>query len=671
MSRGDTAVVIGVDVGGTFTDAVAVLAGAIVTEKVVTSERQEDGVLQACSEILSRLGRDVSKATVIVHGSTIATNALLERRGGRTAFVGTEGFRDLLWLARQARPSLYRLCEAPPAPVVEREWCFEVPERMGPEGVIRPLDEAAVRRLGSKLSRLDGLEAVAICLLFSFVDPRHEERTAEILRELLPGVFVVASHELLPEVREYERATTVALDAYVGSPTRRYLASLGEGLLERGLPDPLIMLSSGGVAQLEQAAAHPAGMMLSGPAGGVVAARMIAEKGGHLPSIGLDMGGTSCDVFFLGGDDAQITVERKVAGLPLRLPMLDIHTVSAGGGSVAWVDSGGALRVGPQSAGAWPGPACYGRGGTEATVTDATLVLGYLPSDREIAGHMRLDVKQAEAVLGRLAEAAGYDTPLEAAEGVYEVATHEVVRALHVVSVERGRDPELCTVIAFGGAGPVHACAVADLLGSSRVVCVRAGGVLCALGLALADQRVDRSLSVLRPLTSFDREALAAEISRVAGTGEEGDISCAADLRYRGQSFELTVPFAFGAPPAEVEAAFHQLHDLRYGHAHRDWPVEVVTLRAWRTSEGAGATLLPDALFSNGVRPVPEERPSREIRWQGKTVLATVVDGARASDGITVSGPAIVEFAESTCVLPEGWGGTTDENGFFVLSRGA
>jgi len=671
MSDRDTAVVIGVDVGGTFTDAVGILPDGIVTQKVVTSERQEDGVLQACSEILSRLGRGASESTVIVHGSTVATNALLERRGARTAFVATEGFRDLLWLGRQARPSLYRLCEAPPAPVVEREWCFEVPERVGPDGVIRPLDEAAVRGLGSELSLLEGLEAVAICFLFSFVDPSHEERTAEILRELLPEVFVVASHELLPELREYERATTVTLDAYVGPPTRRYLASLGGGLRESGLPEPLIMLSSGGVAELEQASAHPAGMMLSGPAGGVIAARLIAEKGGHLPAIGLDMGGTSCDVFFLGDDDAQITVERKVAGLPLRLPMLDIHTVSAGGGSVAWVDSGGALRVGPRSAGAWPGPACYGRGGTEATVTDATLVLGYLPRDRGIAGHMRLDVAEAEAALGRLAEAAGYDTPQEAAEGVYEVATHEVVRALHVVSVERGHDPEQCTVIAFGGAGPVHACAVADLLGASRVVFVRAGGVLCALGLALADQRVDRSLSVLRPLASFDRETLAAAISRVAGTGEESGISCAADLRYKGQSFELTVPFAFGAPPSKVEAAFHQLHDLRYGHAHRDWPVEVVTLRAWRTSEGAGATLSPDALLSSGARPVPEKRPSREIRWQGETVLATVVDGARASDGITVSGPAIVEFAESTCVLPEGWSGTTDENGFFVLSRGA
>ncbi|HYM63345.1 MAG TPA: hydantoinase/oxoprolinase family protein [Gaiellaceae bacterium] len=670
-SGADTALVIGIDVGGTFTDAVGILPDGVVTEKVITTERQEDGVLQACSEILSRLGPDGSEGAGIVHGSTVATNALLERRGARTAFVATEGFRDLLWLGRQARPSLYRLCEAPPTPVVEREWCFEVPERVGPEGVIRPLDEAAVRRLGSELARLEGLEAVAICLLFSFVDPSHEERTAEILRELLPDVFVVASHELLPEVREYERATTVALDAYVGPPARRYLANLSAGLRESGLPDPLIMLSSGGVTQLEQAAAHPAGMMLSGPAGGVVAARLIAEKGGHLPAIGLDMGGTSCDVFFLGDDDAQITVERKVAGLPLRLPMVDIHTVSAGGGSVAWVDSGGALRVGPRSAGAWPGPACYGRGGTEVTVTDAALVLGYLPSDHEIAGHMHLDVASAEAALSRLAEAAGYLTSQEAAEGVYEVATHEVVRALHVVSVERGHDPEQCTVIAFGGAGPVHACAVADLLGSPRVVCVRAGGVLCALGLALADQRVDRSLSVLRPLASFDRETLAAVVRRVAGTGEEDGISCAADLRYRGQSFELTVPFAFGAPPAKLEAAFHQLHDLRYGHAHQDWPVEVVTLRAWRTSEGAGATLSPDALFSNGLRPVPEERPAREIRWNGKTVLATVVDGGRAWGATALTGPAIVEFAESTCVVPAGWSGATDENGFFVLSRGA
>ena len=446
---------LGIDVGGTFTDAVLVSADRMVTAKVLSTARQEEGVVAAAREVLERAGVEPGDVTHFVHGSTVATNALLERRLARTALVTTKGFRDLLFLGRQARPSLYRLHEAPTPPVVERRHCVEVDERMGPDGVIRELDEASVERAARRLARAR-VEAVAVCLLFAFRDPAHEARVAEMLRDALPDAFVVASHEVAAEVREFERATTATVDAALGPPTGRYLSRLREATEEAGLPEPHVMLSSGGVATLEQAAEHPAAMLLSGPAGGAVAARIVAEP----PALGFDMGGTSCDTFFLaeGGTESELTVQREVAGLPVRLPMVDIHTVSAGGGSIAWVDSGGALRVGPQSAGADPGPACYGRGGEQPTVTDANLILGRLPAESPIAADLKLDVDAARAAL----ESLGIGSAEEAAEGVVAVAVNAMVQALRVVSVERGHDPAGASLLAFGGAGPLHACELAD-----------------------------------------------------------------------------------------------------------------------------------------------------------------------------------------------------------------
>ena len=390
---------LGVDVGGTFTDAVLVGPDGMTTAKVLSTPSQEEGVVAAAREVLERAGVEPGAVTHFVHGSTVATNALLERRLARTALVTTKGFRDLLFLGRQARPSLYRLHEAPTPPVVKRRLCVEVDERMGPAGVLRALDEESVHRAARRLAR-ERAEAVAVCLLFAFLDPAHEARVAEILRAALPDAFVVASHEVAAEVREFERATTATVDAALGPPTGRYLGRLRAATAAAGLPEPHVMLSSGGVATLEQAAAHPAAMLLSGPAGGAVAARIVADP----PALGFDMGGTSCDTFFLaeGGGESELTVDRRVAGLPVRLPMVDIHTVSAGGGSIAWIDSGGALRVGPHSAGADPGPACYGRGGTEPTVTDANLVLGRLPAESPIAAGLRLDVGAARAALETL-----------------------------------------------------------------------------------------------------------------------------------------------------------------------------------------------------------------------------------------------------------------------------
>ncbi len=654
-------VALGIDVGGTFTDAVAVTADGIATAKVLTTRDQDDGVLAAARDVLEQVGAGADAVDGFVHGSTIPTNALLERRLGRTAFVTTVGFRDLLWLGRQTRPLLYRPCVHPPEPVVPRSRCFEVEERVGPDGVIVPLDASSVERVADRLARLR-VEAVAVCLLFSFVDPSHEQQVAEILRRRLRDAVVVASHEVAAEVREFERATTVAVDAALASSTRRYLRRLAAKSLDAGLPEPQVMLSSGGVARLEQAAAHPATMLLSGPAGGAVAARLVAGLDDDFPALGFDMGGTSCDTFMLeDAGEAAVSVDRRVAGLPIRLPMVDIHTVSAGGGSIAWIDAGGALRVGPESAGAAPGPVCYGRGGTRPTVTDADLVLGYLPADRPIAGGLMLDRARAEAALGRLARDAGYASPLEAAEGVVAVAVSELVRAVRVVSVERGHDPAHATLIAFGGAGPMHACALAGQLGAVRVVCSGTSGVLSALGLAAAEQRSDYARSLLRPLATLDAATLARAVEELAASGKGDELRCHVDLRYAGQSFELMVPFAPGEDPAALVARFHSEHERRYGHAAPDAPVELVTLRVSVVRPGPAVTLAqPHA--GDGT-------PSgmREIRVAGDTVAAAVYAEHALVPGLDLETPAIVEYAETTCLVPPGWSAHVDRHGLLRL----
>ena len=367
---------IGVDIGGTFTDVVVVDRGRVTTAKVSsTPDDPSRGMIQGIGEALDAAGIAPGSVASLSHGTTVATNALLERSGARTGLVTTRGFADVLELARQARPHLYRPCRDRPRPLPE--LTAEVDERLSPAGVIRRLDPESVAAAARRLRRA-GVDAVAVCLLHSYADPRHEQRVAAALRRELPHAFVVASHEIAAEYREYERASTVSVDAYLGPPAARYLRRLGEGLAEGGLPEPLLMQSSGGLCSLDEAAAHPAHLLLSGPAGGVAA--VIA--GGARDLVAFDMGGTSCDVSLIRGGVAGRSTERMVAGLPVRLPMLDIHTVGAGGGSIAWIDEGGALRVGPRSAGADPGPACYGRGGELPTVTDANLVLGCFAASR-------------------------------------------------------------------------------------------------------------------------------------------------------------------------------------------------------------------------------------------------------------------------------------------------
>jgi N-methylhydantoinase A len=570
-------VVLGVDVGGTFTDAVLLGDGVLRTAKVPTASRQEESVLAAAWAV----GAEGPER--FTHGTTVATNALLERKGARTAFVTTAGFEHLLHLRRQDRAHLYRLCEAHPEPLVPLDRCHGVRERMGPEGVIAPLE------LDSLPVFDDGVEAVAVCLLFSFRDPSHERAVAEELRRRLPRARVVASHEISPEFREYERASTTAVDAYLGPALAGYLEALGRAGAGAGLPEPLVMRSSGGVATLEEAAAHPALAVVSGPAAGAVGAARIARHAGVDDAISLDMGGTSTDVCLITGGEVGRATEREVAGLPLRLPTVDLQTVGAGGGSIVWRDSGGALRVGPESAGAEPGPACYGRGGTRPTVTDANLLLGRLPE--RIAGGLDLDAAAGERAF------AGID-PAEA----IEVVNAEMLRALRLVSVERAVDPRELALVAFGGAGPLHACALADELGVRTVLVPAAAGVLSAVGLAVGDERRDRVESHVRPLE---------EAGELPARGE-------ADLRYRGQAFELTVPLG-----DDLAGAFHRAHEARYGYADPGRPVELVAVRTAETRPGPPLVLPPAA-------PLEVRRPTR------------------------------IELDGATCWVPPGWVGVRD-----------
>jgi N-methylhydantoinase A len=660
---GDRRVRLGVDVGGTFTDLVALVGDELVTAKVPsTPEDQAQGVVRA----VDAGAVDAGAVAGFAHGSTVATNALLERRGARVALVTTDGFRDVLEIGRQNRPALYDLTADRPPALVPRELRFTVVERMGPDGVVTPLDEGSLARAVDALRAAD-VEAVAVCLLFAFLHPAHERRVGEALRAALPGVHVALSSEVLPEFREYERCATTVADTYLTPRLAAYLTSLAQRVGALGLPQPLVMQSSGGVAEIEAAAAHAARCVLSGPAGGVVGAAWVAGLSGDRDLLTFDMGGTSTDVAPVLGGDVQTTTGSVVAGVPIKLPMVDVHSVSAGGGSIAWVDSGGALRVGPRSAGADPGPAAYGRGGREPTVTDANLWLGYLADGAELGGEVRLRRDLAERALAGVGGRLGLDVH-RTARGIVRVADAEMIRALRVISVERGLDPREFTLVAFGGAGGMHACALAEELGVGRVLVPRAGGVLSALGLAIGDVRRDAVRPFLARLDEVDAGELEGGFAGLEerarqqfGPDAEPRLARTADLRYRGQSFELTVP---AGEPAELAGRFHAEHARRHGWSLEDEVIELVNLRLTATLPG----VKPELREPQADRtPAPaRRRASFDGHWRQVDVLAHADLGA----GSKVEGPSIVEFAEATCVVRPGWRGAVDGVGTLVLEQG-
>jgi N-methylhydantoinase A len=673
---------LGVDVGGTFTDAVLVVDGlptrpaAVYTAKVPSTPAEPSrGVLEAVHAVLAAAGAGPGEVERFAHGMTVATNALLEGRSARTALIATEGFTDLIALGRQARAHLYRLCAANPAPLAPAQLRFGAPERMTPEGPLRALDPGAARALIEELAAAEP-EAVAVALLHSYAHPEHERLLGELLAERLPAVHVSLSHELVGTFREYERAASTEVDAALSPLLGAYLRRLGAEADALGLARPAVMQSSGGLIDAEGAAAHAARTVLSGPAGGVRGALALAALAGEGDVLCFDMGGTSCDVCLIEGGRVAETAEGVVAGRPLALAMLDIHTVGAGGGSIAWRDPGGALRVGPRSAGADPGPACYGRGGEHPTVTDANLLLGRLPGAatlREpaaqrtdeapagtrraqpsgapvLAGGLTLDRDAAERAVGDLAEHLGLST-LRCAEGIVQVAEAEMLRALRTMTVERGIDPRGFALMPFGGAGPLHAAALARALGMRRILCPRASGVLCALGLAAAAPRRDAARTVLlagETLTAErlaeEREALVARASADLGAATER-VVVRYELRYRGQSFELAVEEreaeeededvrarTGGAPsPDALREAFARAHARRYGYRDDGVEVELVTIRA--SAWGAAPAL---RLAGSAEEPAPDT---------------------------TIEGPTICALPGSTLYVPAGWRGEVDALG--------
>lgn len=657
---------LGVDVGGTFTDAVLAVGGRLVTAKAPTTpEDQSEGVLAAVRAALQTAAAQTGDVRAFAHGTTVATNALLEGRGARTALVATAGFEDVVELGRQNRADLYRLCVAQPAPLVPPQRRVGARERTGPDGVLEPLTDDGLAALVERLRALEP-EAVAVCLLHAYRHPEHERAIGAALARELPDVHVSLSHAAVGTFREHERAATTEVDAALSPLLADYLRRLVDRARDAGLPRPDVMQSSGGLANVDHAGAHAAATVLSGPAGGAAGAAWAAHGAGDADALCFDMGGTSCDVCVIEGGRLRETDGRPVGGRPVALPMLDVHTVGAGGGSVAWADAGGALRVGPRSAGAQPGPAAYGQGGDEPTVTDANIVLGYLDADGSLAGGIDLDVDAARAAVRAVGARVGLDE-LACAQGIRDVANAEMVRALRVMTVQRGVDPRELVLLPFGGAGPLHAAAIADELGMRTVLCPRASGVLAALGLVISERRRDVQRSVLlagEALTADAVRDVVEELARRARDeigADDAQLRTVFALRYRGQAFELSIG-SEDVGPDVLRETFAAAHEQAYGYRDPEGEVELVTVRVTAAVPG------PDVEPSAAAAGAQSDWSRRSAIFAGERHDAAVLRGAPAP-GERVEGPAIAELPESTLVVPPGWAGAVDGAGSVRLER--
>ncbi|HZU39725.1 MAG TPA: hydantoinase/oxoprolinase family protein [Solirubrobacteraceae bacterium] len=664
---------LGVDVGGTFTDAVLASGGRLFTAKAPsTPGDQSEGVLAAVTAVLERAGAAPGEVSAFAHGMTVATNALLEGRAARTALIATEGFTDLVELGRQNRAELYRLCAARPAPLVPPELRFAAPERMTPDGALRALERPGLDALVGAVQAAE-VQSVAVVLLHSYRHPEHERAAGEALTAALPGLHVSLSHEVVGTFREFERAATTEIDAALSPLLAGYLRRLARRCARAGLPTPAIMQSNGGLIDLEAAAEHAAWTVLSGPAAGAAGAAFIAAAAGEDDVLCFDMGGTSCDVCVVEGGGVHERGGGEIAGRPLALPMVAVHTVGAGGGSIAWRDPGGALRVGPRSAGADPGPACYGRGGEEPTVTDANLVLGYLDGDVPLAGGVQLDAGAAARAVDGLAARLGLGRH-ECAEGIIRVAVAEMARALRVVTVERGIDPRGYGLLAFGGAGPLHATRIAHELGMTRILCPRASGVLAALGLVVSPWRRDAQRTVLLAGDELTAERIAAAVrelgeqARAALGDPAAGLQVSYEVRYRGQSFELAVEAGTseGTSPAELRRAFEARHRELYGYADPELELELVTLRVSALRAAPEIALAGPGPAPAAPRAAAAPRARRSAVIDGERVELEVLRGAPPA-GERVRGPAIVELPEATVLVAPGWSGQVQATGTLVL----
>ena len=636
---------IGIDVGGTFTDLVAVSLddGTARSGKVLSTPHDQSHGVEAALRSQGPAAADVAR---IVHGTTVVTNMLLERRGARVALCATRGATDLLELRRQERASLYDLAAQHPAPLVDAAHVVAVHERLVPGGVQDPLTADEAANVAEQVAAL-APEIVAVSLLHAYADAAHELRLAEAIAARLPGIDIVCSSDVLPEIREFERTATTTCEAYARPGVRRYLENLTTRIAGLGMPAPGVVSSSGGMRDARDAARHAASLALSGPAGGVAGAALVTRLAGFDRALSIDIGGTSADVGLILDGEPLVEAGGAVAGIPIALPRVLVETVSAGGGSLGWVDDGGALRVGPRSAGAVPGPVAFGRGGTQATVTDAHVALGNIRADR-MAREVRLDAEGARAAVARLAAALGA-TPERTAQAMIATADAEMARALRRVSVERGVDPRACVLVAFGGGGPLHACALADRLGMTKILVPPHAGVLSALGLAVAPERRVGLASVMRPLLDLQGDAIARLAREAAArAGSEGETQFIARMRYRGQGHELEVAFAPDETPDSMGARFARMHQQRYGFT-LELPVDVVSARCTRSSAAPALVL----------------RRQGENRWDG----GGFVDSGGTLD-TTVRGPAVIALPDATLRVADGWTARALEMGGWLLEAG-
>jgi len=685
---------IGIDIGGTFTDVALVEEGSgrMGVAKVLTTPHDfGKGVIEGIRRGLAENGIDPADVTLLSHATTVVTNALLEKKGAKAGFIATRGFRDLLELRRSSRADLYDLFQDAPAVLVPRRHRFEITERIDAQGeVVTPLAEDEIPAL-SEAIRAAGLQTVAVSFLFSFLNDSHERAVGAALRAALPDVGVFLSCEVLPEIREFERASTTAVCAYVGPLLTGYLNRLSSATTALGLPQLHVMGSSGGVFDIAEGLRMPAMAVESGPAAGVIAAALAGRQLGRPNLISFDMGGTTAKASVILGHEVTVTAEYEVGGgansrrwmhgtgHPIRVPVIDLAEVSAGGGSIAWVDPGGALKVGPQSAGADPGPAAYGAGGTRPTVTDADVVLGWLDREALLGGALPIDLAAAErAIAAGVAEPFGL-TVRNAAARIIEVVNSNMAQALRIVSVERGHDPREFSLIAFGGAGPVHAVALAEELQIPEVIIPPAPGAFSALGLVATDLKRDYAQTLYADLGSVDIARVADAFAAMERSGAamlnaaavpltQQALPRSSDLRYRRQAYELTLPVEAGPITRtsldRLAAMFHDKHEQTYGHANRGEAVQLVNLRLTAIGKRAELRLAQvsdpssarirtrDVWFaSTGFVPA-------DVHWRNGLAPATII-----------TGPAIIEAFDSTTVVPPGWAGRVDDLGYIRLTQ--
>ena len=675
---------IGIDTGGTFTDVCLVAEdGSLAIFKLSsTGHDPSEAIAAGLAAILEQEGSDATSVGYLGHGTTVATNALLEHRGALTGVLTTAGFRDLLELGRQMRPDLYDLQVDKPVPLVRRAHRFEVAERVAATGeVLHPLDCEDVRSAVRELKRA-GVESIAVCFLYSYLYPEHEHRVAEIVAEEYPGAYISLSHDAIAEFREYERLSTAVVNSYVGPLMSRYIRRLRERVSDLGVSaSPFITQSNGGIISLEVASEAPVRTVLSGPAAGVVGARRVAEAAGIKDIITFDMGGTSTDVALITTGQGSTRMQQEVAGYPIRTPMLDISTVGAGGGSIAWIDSGGHLKVGPQSAGADPGPACYGRGGESATVTDANVALGILSRDALLGGRMPIDATEADKAVDRLAHTLNL-SPEEIAQGIISLAIVNMAKAIRVISVERGFDARDYTLVAFGGAGPLHVAQLARELDIPRILVPAIPGILCAYGLLVADLRTDFSRTIVVPAVAESLDILNAGFEELTAAASEWfererierarhRLKRSIDMRYVGQNYELPVEIpdrsidAIDLPP--ILAAFHALHEQTYGYAAANEPAQFVTVRLEAT--GVVDKPEPQRIRSEGSADGAIAGHRRTfLTEQGGWGVVPLYDRVRLPAGSTFEGPAIVEQLDSTTLILPGQRVDVDEFGNLMIA---